>query len=138
MAESVKETDIAAIEAAVKQKESAAIAEARKEATEQVRKEVEAEAKLRSAEAERNDIEAKFKAQQEELAKLRAANDELIAKKVAERMADVEAKSKRLVQNDSPFDAPKSKSPIEGLTQAQLKEVEVASYEALLRKSQPK
>lgn len=135
----VSDKDIAAAEAEVRAKADAAAAKVRAEATEQVRKEFEAEQRLKDAEAKASQSTEQLKQLQEQLEAMKRANDELLAKKVEERLAEADAKRKAFVPpSQNPFATPPKASPVEGISPEKMRDIELASYEALLARGSVK
>ena len=133
---SVPAKDVAAIEEKIKAEQATAQEKIHAEAKDTIRKEFETEARLKEAEAKASQPTEQLKTLQEQLEQVKKSNDELLAKKVDERIAEVEAKRKAFVpQSLNPFEAPKKVSPIEGMTLDRAKAIEQASYEAFLAKA---
>lgn len=123
----VSNADIAAAEAEVKAQQAANAEKIKAETEANVRKELESEAKLKQAETARLEMESKVKQQQEELNKLKASNDDLIRR-------EVESRSKRIVNGESPFTPPNKANLAATLTPEQMKSVNERSFEALIKR----
>lgn len=135
---SVSDAEIAAIEKDVKAQETAQMEAVKKETAEQVRKELAAEQALKEAQAAKAELERKLEAQQSELDKVRKENDTALKAEVERRIAEAAATRKGVVAGGNPFDAPVRRNPAETMSDADLKSVEVASWEALRARGDPR